>query len=151
MRIVILFGSEMGTAENVAETMAGELSGYEVSVVDMSEFDPGELDPRLFHIVVCSTYGEGDLPTGAEPFFEALDAHSPDLTGLRFAVFGLGDSVYDTTFNRGGEIAAEKLTTLGGTQIGEHARHDASGEIKPTALARDWVHTLPLDSVLVGT
>ncbi|MEU1984335.1 flavodoxin domain-containing protein [Nocardia sp. NPDC019395] len=150
MRVVILFGSEMGTAEKVAEAIAEEMTGYEVSVSDMSEFDVTELDPRLFHIIVCSTYGEGDLPTGAEPLFEALDAHRPDLTGLRFAVFGLGDSVYDNTFNRGGEIAAAKLTALGGTQLGEHARHDASGETKPTAMARDWVHTLPLDSALAG-
>ncbi|WP_280436436.1 flavodoxin domain-containing protein [Nocardia carnea] len=146
MRIVVLFGSEMGTAENVAEAMAEELSGYEVAVFDMSEFDLADLDPQAFHIVVCSTYGEGDLPTGAEPFFEALDAQQPDLTGLRFAVFGLGDSVYDSTFNRGGEIAAEKLTALGGIQVGDHARHDASTEIKPTAMGREWVHSLPLES-----
>lgn len=145
MRIVVLFGSEMGTAENVAEAIAGELTGHEVSVFDMSEFDIAELDPRIFHIIVCSTYGEGDLPTGAEPFFEALDAQRPDLTGLRFAIFGLGDSVYDDTFNRGGEIAAEKLTALGGTQVGAHARHDASTEIKPTAMGREWVRALPLD------
>ncbi|MEU4315681.1 flavodoxin domain-containing protein [Nocardia sp. NPDC024068] len=146
MRVVVLFGSEMGTAEKVAEGMADELSGHEVTVVDMSEFDPGELDPATFHIVVCSTYGEGDLPTGAEPFFEALDAGRPDLTGLRFAVFGLGDSVYDSTFNRGGEIAAAKLTARGAVQIGEHGRHDASGEIKPATMGREWVRALPLGS-----
>ncbi|WP_459547986.1 flavodoxin domain-containing protein [Nocardia sp. X0981] len=144
MRIVVLFGSEMGTAENVAESIAEELAEHEVSIFDMTDFDIDELDPDLLHIIVCSTYGEGDLPTGAEPFFEALDARRPDLTGLRFAVFGLGDSVYDDTFNRGGEIAAEKLTALGGVQIGEHARHDASGEIAPTVLGREWARSLPL-------
>lgn len=145
MRIVVLFGSEMGTAEKVAEAMAEELNGSEVAVFDMSEFDLAGLDPQAFHIIVCSTYGEGDLPTGAEPFFDALDAHRPDLTGLRFAVFGLGDSVYDNTFNRGGEIAAEKLTALGAVQVGDHARHDASTEVEPTAMGREWVRTLPLD------
>ncbi|MFI1463088.1 flavodoxin domain-containing protein [Nocardia carnea] len=148
MRIVVLFGSEMGTAEKVAEAMAGELTGYETAVFDMSEFDLADLDPRAFHLIVCSTYGEGDLPTGAEPFFDALDAQQPDLTGLRFAVFGLGDSVYDNTFNRGGEIAAGKLTALGGIQIGDHARHDASTEITPIAMGREWVRTLPLDSAV---
>ena len=151
MRIVVLFGSEMGTAEKVAEAMAEELNGFEVAVFDMSEFDLADLDPQAFHLIVCSTYGEGDLPTGAEPFFEALDAHQPDLTGLRFAVFGLGDAVSDHTFNRGGEIAAEKLTALGGRQVGDHARHDASSEIKPTALGREWVRTLPLESTVPAT
>ncbi|NKY55668.1 flavodoxin domain-containing protein [Nocardia flavorosea] len=146
MRIVVLFGSEMGTAEKVAEAMAEELTGYETVVFDMSEFDLADLDSEAFHVIVCSTYGDGDLPTGAEPFFDALDAQQPDLTGLRFAVFGLGDSVYDNTFNRGGEIAAEKLTALGGIQVGDHARHDASTEIEPTAMGREWVRALPLDT-----
>ncbi|MGW0180364.1 flavodoxin domain-containing protein [Nocardia sp. NPDC003345] len=151
MRVVVLFGSEMGTAENVAEGIADELSGHEVSVFDMSEFDIAGLDPAAFHIVVCSTYGEGDLPTGAEPFFEALDDGRPDLTGLRFSVFGLGDSVYDTTFNRGGEIAAAKLTARGAVQIGEHGRHDASGEVKATAMGREWARALPLDAAALAS
>ncbi|WP_327149690.1 flavodoxin domain-containing protein [Nocardia sp. NBC_01329] len=150
MRIVVLFGSEMGTAEKVAEAVAEELNEHQITVFDMSEFDITELDPEIFHIIVCSTYGEGDLPTGAEPFFEALEAHRPDLTALRFAVFGLGDSVYDNTFNRGGEIAAAKLTALGGVQLGDHARHDASTEIKPAAMGREWSRTLPLESITLA-
>lgn len=144
VRVVILFGSELGTSESVADCLADELSSHEVSVYDMTDFDPGDLDVADFHIVVCSTYGDGDLPTGAEPFFDALDATRPDLTGLRFAVFGLGDSVYGDTFNRGGEIAAEKLTERGAQQVGDHARHDASTEIKPKDLAKQWAATLPL-------
>ena len=89
-------------------------------------------------MVVCSTYGEGELPTGAEPFAEALDDEKPDLTGLRFAVFGLGDSVYDETFNRGGEIMAEKLTELGASQVGEHGRHDMSSKVPAKVQAKEW-------------
>lgn len=143
-----MFGTEMGTAEAVAECLAEELSGHEVSVHDMAELHPARLDVTDLHLVVCSTYGDGDLPTGAEPFFDLLDATRPDLTGLRFAVFGLGDSVYGDTFNRGGEIAAEELTARGATQFGEHARHDASTEIRPKDLARAWARTLPLHELL---
>ncbi|NEW40874.1 nitric oxide synthase [Nocardia cyriacigeorgica] len=144
MRVVILFGSEMGTAEAAADVMADELAGHDVSVYDMTDFDIDDLDVRDFHIIVCSTYGDGDLPTGAEPFFDAVDARGPDLTGLRFAVFGLGDSVYGDTFNRGGETAAEKLTACGAMQVGEHARHDASTEIKPKDMAREWARGLTI-------
>lgn len=147
MRVVILFGSEMGTSEVVAESLADELSACDVSVYDMMDFDPGDLDPADFHLIVCSTYGDGDLPTGAEPFFDTLDATQPDLTGLHFAVFGLGDSVYGDTFNRGGEIAAEKLTARGATQIGDHARHDAQAEIRPKDMAREWARTLPIPTL----
>ncbi|MFI6865927.1 flavodoxin domain-containing protein [Nocardia sp. NPDC050406] len=144
MRVVILFGTEIGTSEVVAEAVAEELSSFDVSVFDMADFDPADLDVSDFHIVVCSTYGDGDLPTGAEPFFEQLDATRPDLSGLRFAVFGLGDSVYGDTFNRGGEIAAEKLSACGATQVGEHGRHDASTEVRAKDMAREWAVTLPI-------
>mgnify|MGYP001131187168 CR=1 FL=1 len=144
MRIVILFGSELGTSESVAQALAEALSAHPVSVRDMFDADPADLDVADFHLVVCSTYGDGELPTGAEPFFDALEVARPDLTGLRFAVFGLGDSVYGDTFNRGGEIAAENLTRLGAVQVGVHARHDASSEIEPCAMDREWAATLPL-------
>ncbi|CAM4255071.1 flavodoxin domain-containing protein [Nocardia ninae] len=144
MRVVILFGSEMGTAETVADSVADALSAYDVSVYDMSDFAVDDLDAHDFHVVVCSTYGDGDLPTGAESFFDELAAASPDLTGLRFAVFGLGDSIYGDTFNRGGEIAAERLVECGATQVGMHARHDASTEIRARDMARDWAATLPI-------
>ncbi|MEU0545016.1 flavodoxin family protein [Nocardia sp. NPDC005978] len=147
MRVVILFGSELGTSELVAGVIADELSAHDVSVFDMMDFDPGDLDVSDFHIVVCSTAGDGELPTGAEPFFDILDADACDLTGLRFALFGLGDTIYGDAFNKGGEIAAEKLAERGAIQVGEHARHDFSSEVKPQDLAREWVQTLPIPAL----
>ncbi|MEV4126057.1 flavodoxin domain-containing protein [Nocardia sp. NPDC049707] len=150
MRVVVLFGSEMGTAEAAAQCVADELSAHDVSVYDMTDFDIDDLDTDAFHIIVCSTYGDGELPSGAEPFFDALEAGKPDLTGLTFAVFGLGDSVYGDTFNRGGEIAAELLMARGATQIGEHGRHDASTGIRVKDMARDWARALPSTSDAVS-
>ncbi|MFE9578494.1 flavodoxin domain-containing protein [Nocardia sp. NPDC006044] len=144
MRVVILFGSEMGTAETVADSVADALSAHDVSVYDLGDYAVDDLDVRDFHVIVCSTYGDGELPTNAEPFFDELAAAAPDLTGLRFAVFGMGDSVYGDTFNRGGEIAAERLVECGAIQVGEHGRHDASTEIRAKEMARDWAVTLPL-------
>ncbi|MFD4367746.1 flavodoxin domain-containing protein [Rhodococcus sp. NPDC058521] len=139
MGVVVLYGSETGTCEMVADHVVDALSSYgDTSLYDMLEFDPEDLDAEDFLVVVCSTYGDGELPTGAEPFYESLCDEEPDLSGLRFAMFGLGDSVYDETFNRGGEIMAEKLTELGATQVGEHARHDASSSVKPKDMAQEW-------------
>jgi MioC protein len=148
MRLTILFGTEMGTAERAAEAIAEALaSDHETAVYDMSDFDVDDLDLDRPCIVVCSTYGSGELPTGAEPFFAQLDDRLPDLTGLRFAVFGLGDTVYDDTFNRGGEICAERLLALGASQFGEHARHDASTTIRPQDQAADWARSLPIGAL----
>lgn len=138
MAVVVLYGSETGTCEMVADKVVDTLSSYgDTSLYDMMEFDPEDLDSEDFVVVICSTYGDGELPTGAEPFYEALCDEQPDLAGVRFALFGLGDSVYET-FNRGGEIMAEKLVELGASQVGEHGRHDASSKIRPKDQAQEW-------------
>ncbi|MDL9936542.1 flavodoxin domain-containing protein [Gordonia sp. ABSL1-1] len=143
MSVVILYGTETGTSELVADAIADVLpADHDPSVYDMSEFAVEDLSADDFLIVVCATYGEGELPTGAAPFAEELDSVEPDLDGLRFAVFGLGDTVYDDTFNRGGEIIAEMLTKRGAVQVGEHGRHDGSSSIKPTAQAEEWAGTV---------
>lgn len=143
MSVVILYGTETGTGELVADAIADELlADHDPSTYDMSEFAVEDLEPGDFLVVVCSTYGEGELPTGAAPFAEELEELAPDLTGLRFAVFGLGDTVYDDTFNRGGEIMAELLTRYGASQVGTHARHDNSSAVKPTAMATEWTREL---------
>ena len=144
MAAVILYGTETGTGELVADAIADVLAAdYDPSIYDMAEYAAEDLDTDDFLVVVCSTYGEGELPSSAIPFADELDEEKPDLTGLRFAVFGMGDSVYDDTYNRGGEIMAEKLTGLGATQVGEHFRHDASSAIKPTKAAEEWAQALP--------
>lgn len=143
MSVVILYGTETGNAELVADEIADVLAAdHDPSIYDMSEFAVEDLDPADFLVIICSTYGEGELPTGAEPFAEELDEAQPDLSGVKFAVFGLGDTIYGETFNRGGEIMAEKLSKLGATQVGEHARHDNSSSVKPSALAKEWATTL---------
>lgn len=153
MEFTVLYGSECGTAESAAQAIVDALSaeGADVSLFDMLDFDVDDLDQRINWIVVSSTYGTGDLPTTAEPFYDALCARRPDLRGLRFAVFGLGDSVYETSFNRGGEIFAEQFVELGAAQVGEHVRHDASGSIDARDCARAWAATLELSFAAAPT
>lgn len=143
MAAVILYGTETGTAELVADAIADVLAAdFDPSVYDMADYAAEDLDTDDFLVIVCSTYGEGELPSGALPFADELDEEKPDLTGQRFAVFGMGDSVYDDTYNRGGEIMAEMLTKLGAAQVGEHFRHDASSTVKPVDAGKEWAQGL---------
>ena len=143
MSVVILYGTETGTAELVADAVSDVLAAeHDPSIYDMSEFAVEDLDPDTFYMVICSTYGDGEYPTGAEPFVDELIDVKPDLTGVRFSVFGLGDSIYSDTFNHGGERLAELLVSLGATQVGEHARHDSSSAVKPTTQATEWTENL---------
>jgi MioC protein len=139
MRIVILFGTESGTAEFVAGDIAGKFTNADVVVSDMSEFDIAQFTSSDFYVIVCSTYGEGDPPGSARPLLDRLDRASPDLAGVRFALFGLGDSGYRETYNQGGAVVAARLESLGARRVGEHGRHDASGRDHPTDVALNWV------------
>lgn len=139
-RTVILFGTESGNAEMVAEDLEAEIEG-EVSVEDMTDFELDELSVNDFYIIVCSTHGDGELPTGARPFFAALEAESPDLSGFSYAIFGLGDSSYET-YSHGSEIIDEKLTELGAQRVGVYGRHDASDGSLPNDTAIAWVQEL---------
>ncbi|MBT8766514.1 flavodoxin domain-containing protein [Metapseudomonas boanensis] len=138
MKIQVLFGTETGNAEMVSDDIVDALAHeIDISAADMSKFQISELSPENFYIIVCSTYGDGELPNSAQPFFSALGAQKPDLTGLRFAVFGLGDSFY-ATYNRGSEIISEQLVELGANQIGERGLHDASSGELPGDIAMQW-------------
>lgn len=136
--VVVLYGTESGNAELVAEEIVEAIEGrVDAEAVDMDGAGAGDLAPGRFYLVVCSTHGDGELPTGALPFAEALDRDRPDLTGVRYAVFGLGDSSYDT-YSRGSELIDERLAALGARRVGRYGRHDASSRDDPSELAIAW-------------
>lgn len=63
MSVVILYGTETGNSELVADAIADVLSvDHDPSIYDMSEFAVEDLDAEDFLVVICSTYGEGELP-----------------------------------------------------------------------------------------
>lgn len=135
--VVILFGTESGNAELAAEDMAAEVVGREVEIIDMSDFQVDSFTPEKFYLIICSTHGEGDLPTSAIPMWKALDVYSTNLNGIEFAIFGLGDSTYEN-YSKGSEHIETKLTSLGVSRVGEYGRHDASSGTLPNDSAVAW-------------
>lgn len=140
MKIAILYGTETGNAEMVADDLKSALEGeHEVSVRNLADVDPaGDLSADAFHFVICSTYGEGELPQSARPFDERLRQGAPDLSAIRFAMFGLGDEEYAETFNHGSARLAERLTAHGARQFGTRLTHNASGAALAEELALPW-------------
>ncbi|ELB87024.1 putative NADPH--hemoprotein reductase [Rhodococcus wratislaviensis IFP 2016] len=126
----------------VAEDLVEELDGnHNALAIDMTDYDISEFSTEDSYIVVCSTHGDGELPSGARPFLEALEADSPDLSGVRFSVFGLGDSSFET-YSHGSEIIDEKLRALGAERVGPYGRHDASDGSLPNDDALEWLRTV---------
>src|ERR1700712_3255129 len=142
MKFVILYGTESGNAETVADDLVDELSAdNDVEAFDMTDVEIDTLSPDAFFLVVCSTHGDGGLPASAVPLAEFLDAEQPDLPGIRYARFGLGDSSYETD-SRGSERIDERLPALDATRVGEYGRHDASDGSLPNDDALPWAEGL---------
>jgi MioC protein len=146
MPIIILFGTETGTAEMVAYDLADRLGDIdEASVYDMAEYEVSDLVADNFYVIVCSTHEDGELPESAQPFFDRLHSESPELAGLRYGMFGMGDSTYSETYNFGSETIDNRFTELGATRVGEYGRHDASSRESASDAGLAWIEKiLPL-------
>lgn len=142
MNISILYGTETGNAENVAQELAQALAAeHAVQVLDLDDCELDALRAEL-SLVVLSTYGEGEFPRNAARFAEALDSARPDLSGVRYAVFGLGDSHYVQTFGRASERFDALLHSLGACRVAERHLHDASGQGFPEDAAQVWLEVV---------
>lgn len=141
--IRILVGTMTGTAEMVAEDMQAEIEAQgarEAELVLMDDLDETAFDDRdVVYLIVTSTYGQGEVPDNALDFYEALTEKRPDLTGVRFGIFGLGDSTYADTYNHGGERFETLLKELGAARVGDRFAHDAGSAEMPEDKGVEWV------------
>lgn len=93
----ILFGSQSGNAQNLAYVIGESLDADGVSneVFDMGEIDPEEIQTIKTLLIVTSTYGDGEPPDNASEWMSYLKfSDDLNLSHLRYAVIGLGDTYY---------------------------------------------------------
>lgn len=140
--LCILYGTESGNAELVAEDLSEALSDHaeQLDVGDMSNFDVGQFTAEAVYLIICSTHGEGELPSSAQPLYDCLQTR-PDLSGVRYAVFGMGDSSYPN-YSRGAEIIDRALSECGATRFGSFGRHDASSRDDPSIVVIAWAQQI---------
>lgn len=140
MKIHILVGTMTGTAQLCAQEMELALDDGETQVETllMDALDSSVFEREGVFLVCTSTYGQGDVPDNARFLYEDLQAKKPDLSKVRYGVFGLGDRTYAETFNFGGKKFDELLGSLGAKRVGERHKHDASSGILPEETALEW-------------
>lgn len=143
MNIAILFGTETGNAEMLAEDLAAALeSDHETRFENLQNTTVEDLKAADLTFIVCSSYGDGELPASVQPFVDRLQKEQPDLTGMRFAMFGLGDTEYASTFGHGSMKLAELLSKQGAQSIGTRVVHDASGDEMAEDMAIPWAEDI---------
>ncbi len=140
LKITILVGTMTGTAQLVAQELelTWDDADTKVETLMMDRLDAGVFQREGVILICTSTYGQGDVPDNAKALYEDLKAKRPDLSRVRYGVFGLGDRTYAETFNFGGKRFDDVLTELGAKRIGERVKHDASSGVLPEEMAAEW-------------
>jgi sulfite reductase (NADPH) flavoprotein alpha-component len=96
--VLILYGTVTGNSETLANKLADALrpAGLIAQVRDMAHCQPSVLTQANCVLVVASTYGDGEPPDDAVPFWEAIvNGNGLDLTGVKYSVLALGNTTYD--------------------------------------------------------
>lgn len=134
--LVVFYGSQTGTGEEFAGRLAKEGIRYKMRgmVADPEECDMEELTklkeiPNSLAVFCVATYGEGDPTDNAMEFYEWLKTSDPDLTGLNYAVFGLGNKTYEH-YNAVAIYLDKRLEQLGACRVFELGLGDDDANIE---------------------
>jgi MioC protein len=141
INLTILVGTQTGIAQLVAQEIELRLDGegFRIRTLLMDDIAADVFGGGGLFLVCSSTYGQGDVPDGAKPFYEALQRLRPDLSQVRYGVIALGDRTYAETFCFGGKKFDKLLGELGAVRIGELMLHDASSGNLPEEEAAEWI------------
>ncbi|KAA5967533.1 sulfite reductase subunit alpha [Pantoea sp. M_9] len=115
----ILFGSQTGNAEALAQTAAkaARAKGLVPVVQALGEVDLEVFTTMRHVLIVTSTYGEGEMPDNAQLFWQAISASTaPRLEQMHFAVLAIGDTGYDG-FCQAGKFIDMRLEQLGARRV----------------------------------
>lgn len=137
--IRILYGSETGTAQDVAEQIwkSAKRKELQSTVSSLDDYDIQNLSFEQLIIFVVATTGQGDPPANMKQFWRHLlrkNLPATMLQNLKYGVLGLGDSSY-SKFNFAAKKLNKRLAQLGGE------------ELLPIGLADDQ-HNLGIDAVV---
>ncbi|MHA3769957.1 assimilatory sulfite reductase (NADPH) flavoprotein subunit [Verrucomicrobiota bacterium sgz303538] len=133
--LVLLYGSQTGTAEGLAKKTAKEAEkrGFAPKVVSMEKFESVDLAKEENVLVITSTYGDGEPPDNAQGFWNYLKSDTaPKLNRLHFSVLALGDTNYPAFCQFGKECDA-RLEALGAQRV--HPRIDCDVDYEEPAKA----------------
>ncbi|MGW1600706.1 bifunctional cytochrome P450/NADPH--P450 reductase [Streptomyces eurythermus] len=130
-RALFLHGSNYGTCRDFAARLADEAAavGCATEVAALDAYADGLPADRPVIITAASYNGR---PTDDATAFTAWLDGTPDLTGVTYAVLGVGDRNWAATYQQVPTRVDARLAELGATRLTERAAADASGDLTGT-------------------
>ncbi|MBT2582843.1 bifunctional cytochrome P450/NADPH--P450 reductase [Planococcus sp. ISL-109] len=125
--LLVMYGSNLGTAEGVARELAetARHQGFEAMAAPLDDY-AGDLPAEGAVLIVSASYN-GNPPDNATRFMDwVISADEADLNGVTYAVFGCGDHNWATTYQRVPSILDEQLAASGASRLLARGEGDAS-------------------------
>jgi len=138
--LLILFGSQTGSAEGLAKKLAkeSEAHGFAPKLAALNDFESAGFVRSSQAVIISSTWGDGEPPDNAVNFWSWLNAETaPRLENLNYAVLGLGDKNY-SDFCGASKKFDERLAALGAKRLAPRGECDVDYE----GPAQSWMDGL---------
>lgn len=128
-KLTVLYGTESGNAENLADRAVKEAKkkGFKAVMKNMADLSPEALVKEENLLVIVSTWGDGEAPETAVSFHKAFMNADLKLDGVRFSVCGLGDTSYEK-FCEIGKQFDTRLEAFGAKRIAPRVDCDVDYE-----------------------
>ncbi|XP_053940286.1 NADPH-dependent diflavin oxidoreductase 1 isoform X2 [Cuculus canorus] len=145
-KILVLFGSQTGNAEDTAERIGrgAKRRRLDCRVEALDSYDVAKLINEPLVVFVCATTGQGDPPDNMKMFWRFLfrkNLPPNSLCQLDYAVLGLGDSSYPK-FNFVAKKLHKRVLQLGGNPLLPVALGDDQHDLGADAVIDPWLVAL---------
>ncbi len=129
--LTILYGSETGHSQELAEKLAVKATNRSIAakVFSMYDYDFQNIKNEENLAIIVSTHGEGDPPDMAMDFYKFITGkQAPKLNKLSFSVLALGDKSYKN-FCKTGEDIDVAIKATGALRITPLVKCDVDYEV----------------------
>jgi cytochrome P450/NADPH-cytochrome P450 reductase len=129
--LLVLYGSNLGTAEELATRVAdlAEVNGFATKLAPLDDY-VGKLPEQGGVMIFCASYN-GVAPDNATQFVKWLGGDLPKnaFAKLRYAVFGCGNSDWAATYQSVPRMIDEQLAAHGGRSVYARGEGDARSDL----------------------
>ncbi len=129
--LLVLYGSNLGTAEELAARVAdlAEVNGFATKLAPLDDF-VGKLPEQGGVLIFCASYN-GAPPDNATQFVKWLGGELPKeaFAKVRYAVFGCGNSDWAATYQSIPRLLDEQLAAHGARNVYVRGEGDARSDL----------------------